>query len=70
MQRVSYEEVMILGERQLIHMNTDYIVYSNALTKYGLIPIGSIKQLFEVKFQKGKDGWHVFDATGKEIMTQ
>lgn len=50
------------------NFNTDYIVYTSHVTKYGLIPIHSIKELYEVKFRMVGNEINVFDLKDNQIM--
>lgn len=75
-QRGSYEYVASEVDAELgttlkydiSNFNTDYIVYTSHQTKYGLIPIHSIKELYEVKFRMVGNVINVYDLKGNQIM--
>ena len=68
-QTVSYQQVRgPEGEIEKIPFTTDHYVYSSKETKYGTMPCTSVMWLEEVKTQKQKDGIHVFNNLGKELM--
>lgn len=62
------KKMLVATKTDLIPFQTDYITYTSHETKYGLVPVNSILDIYEVKYLIRDGFYHIYDTRGKEIM--